>query len=268
MTETSVNKYLDIVEKTKSMTESKKDYYRGAALLDMLGYDPFDIDTVTKDAEVDGVTFDYRVENKKLVIYLKFRGEDNKLSIELEKENDKPIITVGIDDDTLYVFSKFYRLKERDIVKDTSSYLVMFEKNAEHFELLDKIEEKREKIHKVADELNSLIATHRVSESLAEMLGCNASELNKLLKVEDRHIEEKTVEENKPEEPIVEKEDTLEDNSDDEDIFGDETDKSENDAKEVVTSASDFVVPSVNKLEENDDPFAREAVDDDPFASM
>lgn len=275
----NADKYIYILRQTANKPSSIKEYYRGAALVEMLGYDPFDIDTVQVEPEVCGVKFAYRVENNKLVTYIKFKGSDPTLAIDLDNENGKPVFTVGINEDVAYLCSAHYRFRDSSKIETDAKYLKMLCKGATDFKILDDIEEKLNKVAVVADELKSLIDTHKVSDKLAEMLDCSAADLNKLLETEkdekvvaEQHVEkpiekEETAKatredfEEVVEEPVVENK--LNDD-DDTDIFAeDPDDKKEN----VATSASDFIVPSVNKLEENDDPFASK-VDDDPFASM
>lgn len=277
----NADKYIYILRQTANRPSSIKEYYRGAALVEMLGYDPFDIDTVQVEPEVCGVKFAYRVENNKLVTYIKFKGSDPTLAIDLDNENGKPVFTVGINEDIAYLCSAHYRFRDSSKIETDAKYLKMLCKGATDFKILDDIEEKLNKVAVVADELKSLIATHKVSDKLAEMLDCSAADLNKLLETE----KDEKVEAEQPVEKPIEKEDTdkatrddfeeaIEEpvvenklnDDDDTDIFAeDPDDKKEN--ENVTTSASDFIVPSVNKLEENDDPFASK-VDDDPFASM
>lgn len=267
----NADKYIYMLRQTANKPSNIKEYYRGAALVEMLGYDPFDIDTVQVEPEVCGVKFAYRVENNKLVTYIKFKGSDPTLAIDLDNENGKPVFTVGINEDVAYMCSAHYRFRDSSKIETDDKYLKMLCKGATDFKILDDIEEKLNKVAVVADELKSLIDTHKVSDKLAEILDCSAADLNKLLETEkDEKVEaeqEETVEatrddfEEEIEEPVVENK--LNDD-DDTDIFAEDLDdKKEN----VTTSASDFIVPSVNKLEENDDPFASK-VDDDPFASM
>ena len=275
----NADKYIYILRQTANKPSSIKEYYRGAALVEMLGYDPFDIDTVQVEPEVCGVKFAYRVENNKLVTYIKFKGSDPTLAIDLDNENGKPVFTVGINEDVAYLCSAHYRFRDSSKIETDAKYLKMLCKGATDFKILDDIEEKLNKVAVVADELKSLIDTHKVSDKLAEMLDCSAADLNKLLETE----KDEKVEAEQPVEKPIEKEETAKatredfeevveepvvenklNDDDDTDIFAeDPDDKKEN----VATSASDFIVPSVNKLEENDDPFASK-VDDDPFASM
>lgn len=275
----NADKYIYILRQTANKPSSIKEYYRGAALVEMLGYDPFDIDTVQVEPEVCGVKFAYRVENNKLVTYIKFKGSDPTLAIDLDNENGKPVFTVGINEDVAYLCSAHYRFRDSSKIETDAKYLKMLCKGATDFKILDDIEEKLNKVAVVADELKSLIDTHKVSDKLAEMLDCSAADLNKLLETE----KDEKVEAEQPVEKPIEKEETVKatredfeevveepvvenklNDDDDTDIFAeDPDDKKEN----VATSASDFIVPSVNKLEENDDPFASK-VDDDPFASM
>lgn len=282
----NADKYIYMLRQTADKPSSIKKYYRGAALLEMLGYDPFDIDTVQVEPEVAGVKFAYRVENNKLVTYIKFKGSDPTLAIDLESENGKPVFTVGINDDVAYMCSAHYRFRDNTKIETDAPYLKLLCKGATDFRILDDIEEKLNKLGVIADELKSLIDTHKVSDKLAEILDCSAADLNKLLekteKVEQADIAKEVEQAIEKEEPVaVEKDDFEEvveepktkakpislDDDDDTDIFAeDPDDKKDN----VATSASDFIVPSVNKLEENDDPFASKAdnIDDDPFASM
>lgn len=269
----NADKYIYILRQTANRPSSIKEYYRGAALVEMLGYDPFDIDTVQVEPEVCGVKFAYRVENNKLVTYIKFKGSDPTLAIDLDNENGKPVFTVGINEDIAYLCSAHYKFRDNSKIETDAKYLKMLCKGATDFKILDDIEEKLNKVAVVADELKSLIDTHKVSDKLAEMLDCSAADLNKLLETEkDEKVEaeqEETVEATRDdfEEAVDETvaENKLNDD-DDTDIFAeDPDDKKEN--ENAATSASDFIVPSVNKLEENDDPFASK-VDDDPFASM
>lgn len=275
----NADKYIYILRQTADKPSSIKEYYRGAALVEMLGYDPFDIDTVQVEPEVCGVKFAYRVENNKLVTYIKFKGSDPTLAIDLDNENGKPVFTVGINEDVAYLCSAHYRFRDSSKIETDAKYLKMLCKGATDFKILDDIEEKLNKVAVVADELKSLIDTHKVSDKLAEMLDCSAADLNKLIETE----KDEKVEAEQPVEKPIEKEETVKatredfeevveepvvenklNDDDDTDIFAeDPDDKKEN----VATSASDFIVPSVNKLEENDDPFASK-VDDDPFASM
>lgn len=275
----NADKYIYILRQTANKPSSIKEYYRGAALVEMLGYDPFDIDTVQVEPEVCDVKFAYRVENNKLVTYIKFKGSDPTLAIDLDNENGKPVFTVGINEDVAYLCSAHYRFRDSSKIETDAKYLKMLCKGATDFKILDDIEEKLNKVAVVADELKSLIDTHKVSDKLAEMLDCSAADLNKLLETE----KDEKVEAEQPVEKPIEKEETVKatrddfeevveepvienklNDDDDTDIFAeDPDDKKEN----VATSASDFIVPSVNKLEENDDPFASK-VDDDPFASM
>lgn len=275
----NADKYIYILRQTANKPSSIKEYYRGAALVEMLGYDPFDIDTVQVETEVCGVKFAYRVENNKLVTYIKFKGSDPTLAIDLDNENGKPVFTVGINEDVAYLCSAHYRFRDSSKIETDAKYLKMLCKGATDFKILDDIEEKLNKVAVVADELKSLIDTHKVSDKLAEMLDCSAADLNKLIETE----KDEKVEAEQPVEKPIEKEETVKatredfeevveepvvenklNDDDDTDIFAeDPDDKKEN----VATSASDFIVPSVNKLEENDDPFASK-VDDDPFASM
>lgn len=277
----NADKYIYMLRQTANKPSNIKEYYRGAAIVEMLGYDPFDIDTVQVEPEVCGVKFAYRVENNKLVTYIKFKGSDPTLAIDLDNENGKPVFTVGINEDIAYLCSAHYRFRDSSKIGTDAKYLKMLCKDATDFRILDDIEEKLNKVAVIADELKNLMATHKVSDKLAEILDCNAADLNKLLeagKVETAEKveaeQEETVEatrddfEEAADEPVAEnKTEPISLNDDDDtDIFAeDPDDKKEN--ENVTTSASDFIVPSVNKLEENDDPFASK-VDDDPFASM